>query len=85
MQITSKGQVTIPQEVRIQLGLLPHTEVEFELAGDHALIRKTKSVPGAGRGQRVIEALRGTASARMSTDEIMALTRGEDAPLRKKK
>ena len=36
MQITSKGQVTIPQEVRIRLGLLPHTEVEFELAEDHA-------------------------------------------------
>ena len=30
MQITSKGQVTIPQNVRNQLGLLPHTEVEFE-------------------------------------------------------
>ena len=85
MQITSKGQVTIPQEVRIRLGLLPHTEVEFELAGDHALLRKTKSATGAGRGQRVIEALRGTASARMSTDEIMALTRGEDTAPRKKK
>jgi AbrB family looped-hinge helix DNA binding protein len=85
MQITSKGQVTIPQEVRIQLGLLPHTEVEFEVAGDHALLRKVKSTAGAGRGQRVIEALRSTASARMSTDEIMALTRGEDDPLRKDK
>ena len=30
MQVTSKGQVTIPQEIRIRLGLLPHTEVEFE-------------------------------------------------------
>jgi AbrB family looped-hinge helix DNA binding protein len=85
MQITSKGQVTIPQEVRIQLGLLPHTEVEFEVAGDHAVLRKSRNTAGAGRGQRVIEALRGTASARMSTDEIMALTRGEDDPLRKDK
>jgi AbrB family looped-hinge helix DNA binding protein len=32
MQITSKGQVTIPQEIRNRLGLLPHTQVEFELA-----------------------------------------------------
>lgn len=78
MQITSKGQVTIPQEVRTQLGLLPHTEVEFELAGDHARIRKVKRTPGASiRGRRALEALRGTADARMSTDEIMALTREE--------
>src|SRR5579859_8167547 len=33
-QITTKGQVTIPQEIRERLGLLPHTKVEFELAGD---------------------------------------------------
>lgn len=76
MQITSKGQVTIPQDVRNQLGLLPHTEVEFELAGDHARIRKARRAVGAGiRGNRALEALRGTADTRMSTDEIMALTR----------
>ena len=78
MQITSKGQVTIPQDVRNRLGLLPHTEVEFELAGDHARIRKSKRTVGAGiRGNRALEALRGTADTRMSTDEIMALTREE--------
>ena len=43
MQITSKGQVTIPQEIRNRLGLLPHTKVEFELAGDHARIRKART------------------------------------------
>lgn len=78
MQITSKGQVTIPQDVRNRLGLLPHTEVEFEVAGDHARIRKVKHAAGAGiRGNRALEALRGTADNRMSTDEIMALTRAE--------
>lgn len=77
MQITSKGQVTIPQQVRIRLGLLPHTEVEFELAGDHARIRKAKGSGSAGaRGRNALQALRGAADARMSTDEIMALTRG---------
>jgi AbrB family looped-hinge helix DNA binding protein len=45
MQITSKGQVTIPQEIRNRLGLLPHTKVEFELAGDHARIRKARRRP----------------------------------------
>lgn len=74
MQITSKGQVTIPQEIRNQLGLLPHTEVEFEVSGDHARIRKSRQ-PGA-RGQRALQALRGAADTRMTTEEILALTRG---------
>ena len=78
MQITSKGQVTIPQEIRNRLGLLPHTKVEFELAGDHARIRKAKGEPGESvRGRLAVEGLRGSATTRMSTDEIMALTRGE--------
>ncbi len=79
MQITSKGQVTIPQEVRNRLGLLPHTKVEFELAGDHARIRKARRQPGEGtaRGRLALEALRGSADTRMSTDEILALTRSE--------
>jgi AbrB family looped-hinge helix DNA binding protein len=86
MQITSKGQVTIPQQVRIRLGLLPHTEVEFELADDHARIRKVHRGKGLGaRGQSALNALSGTANARMSTDEIMALTRGGSRSGRKTK
>ena len=78
MQITSKGQVTIPQEIRKQLGLLPHTGVEFEMAGDHARIRKSGRTAGeSARGRLALEALRGTSDVRMSTREIMALTRGE--------
>lgn len=75
MQITSKGQVTIPQEIRNALGLLPHTEVEFEVSGDSARIRKAERTEGV-RGQKALKALRGAADARMTTDEIMALTRG---------
>ncbi|HZD50799.1 MAG TPA: AbrB/MazE/SpoVT family DNA-binding domain-containing protein [Silvibacterium sp.] len=86
MQITSKGQVTIPQEIRNRLGLLPHTEVEFELADDHARIRKAAPVTGVGpRGRRAVEVLRGTADLRMSTDELMELLRGEDRSRRKRK
>ena len=86
MQITSKGQVTIPQEIRNRLGLLPHTQVEFELAGDHARIRKARRPSGESlRGRLALEVLRGTADTRMSTDEILALTRREirGAPRRK--
>ena len=85
MQITSKGQVTIPLQIREQLGLLPHTEVEFELADDHARIRKAQHQRGeGGRGSLVLKALRGTGDVRMTTDEIMALTRGE-SPRRKRR
>ena len=78
MQVTSKGQVTIPREIRHRLGLLPHTQVEFELAGDHARIRKARRQPReSARARLALAVLRGTATTRMSTDEILTLTRGE--------
>lgn len=86
MQITSKGQVTIPQDIRLRLGLLPHTRVEFELAGDHACIRKAgREAVESVRGRLVLEALRGTGDVRMSTDEIMALTRSDVRPRRRRR
>jgi AbrB family looped-hinge helix DNA binding protein len=74
MRITSKGQVTIPIEIRERLGLLPGTEVEFRVDGDG--VRLTRAENGGGRGPTVIERLRGRATSGLSTDEIMALTRG---------
>jgi AbrB family looped-hinge helix DNA binding protein len=74
MRITSKGQVTIPQEVRERLGLMPETEVEFSVEGNVAILRKTEGA--SGRGRRLVEGMRGRATIRMSTDEILALTRG---------
>lgn len=86
MQITSKGQVTIPQEIRNRLGLLPHIEVEFEIVGDHVRMRKSTPLTGVGtRGRRAVEVLSGTADLRMSTDELMELLRGEDRPRWKRK
>ena len=85
MQVSTKGQVTIPQEIRNRLGLLPHTQVEFELSGDHARIRKAKASTSGGRGARLLKALRGSAGPGMSTDEIMALMRGDETPVRRRK
>jgi AbrB family looped-hinge helix DNA binding protein len=86
VQITSKGQVTIPQEIRNRLGLLPHTKVEFELAGDHARIRKARRAPGeSARARLALNALRGTADVVMSTDDILALTRGESPSTKRRK
>jgi AbrB family looped-hinge helix DNA binding protein len=67
MRITSKGQVAIPQEIRDLRGLLPHTKVELELAGDHARIRKARRTPGESvRGRLAVEVLHGTADTRLS-------------------
>ncbi len=77
MQITSKGQVTIPVEIREKAGLLPHTEVDFVLDEDGARIVRRSSTKGESRGQRAVRLLRGSATVRLSTDEIMAMTRGE--------
>lgn len=75
MRVTSKGQVTIPAEIRERTGLLPNTEVEFEVSDGYVILRK---VPGKrSRGKDVIRAMQGKATGGMSTDEIMALTRGE--------
>lgn len=76
MRITSKGQVTIPVEVREALGLLPHTEVVFEVDGDSVRLRKAGEQVD-GRGERLVRRLRGKATVEMSTEEILRLTRGE--------
>jgi AbrB family looped-hinge helix DNA binding protein len=73
MRLTSKGQVTIPQDIRERLGLLPHTEVEFEIDGDAVRIRPVRR--STSRGDALIARMRGTATGRLSTDQIMALTR----------
>lgn len=40
MRITSKGQITIPIEVRQKAGLLPDSEVEFIVKGNTIIIKK---------------------------------------------
>ncbi|HVR95078.1 MAG TPA: AbrB/MazE/SpoVT family DNA-binding domain-containing protein [Thermoanaerobaculia bacterium] len=77
MRITSKGQVTIPIEIRERLGLLPDTEVRFEVEGNAVRILRDEKAAG-GRGQRLLDRMRGRATSGMSTEEIMALTRSEE-------
>ena len=78
VRITSKGQVTIPQDIREAAGLLPNTEVEFKYDGDVVSIVKAADAKRATRGARIVENLRTHGKGvRMTTDELMALTRGE--------
>lgn len=74
MRLTSKGQITIPLEIREQLGLLPQTEVEFEVDGDAVKVRKARH--SRRRGRELIDRMRGRGTRRLTTDEILALTRG---------
>ena len=74
MKITTKGQVTIPLPIREKMGLWPHDEVEFFIEGNTIRLQKIKEKPG--RGNELIRRLRGKATVKMSTDEILALTRG---------
>jgi len=78
MRITSKGQVTIPIAIREKAGLMPNTEVEFDYDGKTVHIRPARRKTRSGRGWELVNHMRGRANAGMSTDEIMALTRGDD-------
>lgn len=80
MRITAKGQVTIPQEVRERVGLMPGTDVEFEVDGNN--VRLVKLAGGKGRktrGQKLVDRLTGRGEFTMTTDEIIALMRGPRA------
>ena len=77
MRITTKGQVTIPAHIREKAGLQPHTDVEFVLEGRNVrIVRKTGGTKPS-RGARLTAHLNGRGDVAMSTDAIMALTRGD--------
>jgi antitoxin PrlF len=75
--VTSKGQVTIPKPIRDRLGLKPGSAVEFELAADGRIV-----LFKAGRKAKLprsrFERIRGAATVPITTEELMALTRGDD-------
>lgn len=71
MKITTKGQVTIPQELRRKYGLDSSAEVEFVEEGGAILLRVLGRSPGRLAG------LRGRGDVSLGTEEILALTRGE--------
>ncbi len=83
MRITSKGQVTIPIAIREKAGLMPNTEVDFDFDGQYVRIRRARRNDGRRnkkltRGEQLIRHMRGHGGdVPMTTDEIMALTRGD--------
>ena len=74
MTVTSKGQVTIPKAVRDYLGIAPGSRVSFErTAAGRVELKPEKE----SRRSSPFTSLRGHAGQGASTEEIMALTRGE--------
>ena len=71
MRVTTKGQVTIPRNVREVLGITPQTNVEFEEDNGRFYIVKDQRNKTTNKFKK----FRGIATTKMSTDEIMALTR----------
>lgn len=71
MKIDTNGQIAIPPNIREQLGFFPGTGIHLEVIGDTLQIRK----PIPNRGTQIIAAMRGKATSKLSTDEIMQLTR----------
>ena len=77
MRISSKGQVTIPQAIREHCGLLPHTEVRFEVEEGRVLLVKQDHL--GERGEEGVQRLRqARLRSRLSTDQLLALCRGEE-------
>ena len=72
--LTSRGRVTVPKEVRDFLGIGPGSKVMFQVApmGDVVL----RSLNAQTTLPRPVMSVRGSATVKMSTDEILRLTRG---------
>lgn len=80
MKVTDKGQVTIPAALRERYGLLPGTEVEFVAAGGVIQVKARESAKKTKKSafDQWLSKASGSAKTGMSTDQILAVTRGED-------
>ncbi|MBT4285790.1 MAG: AbrB/MazE/SpoVT family DNA-binding domain-containing protein [Deltaproteobacteria bacterium] len=72
MRVTTKGQVTIPRHIREEFGILPESEVEFKVENRRVYIERKLGT------ENKFKQLRGVATVKMSTEEIMQLTRGDE-------
>lgn len=75
MRVTSKVQVTTPRDICDLLDISTQSEVEFVAEGNAVILRAVTGETSSGK--KLIETLRGRATVRMTTDEIMSFTRDE--------
>ena len=74
--MTSKGQVTIPKQIRDSLGLQPGAKLDFAVNRDGEVVLH-KAERKAVRKQDRFEAASGRADVKWRTKDLMALLRGE--------
>ncbi|NYT24334.1 AbrB/MazE/SpoVT family DNA-binding domain-containing protein [Alcaligenaceae bacterium] len=74
MQVTEKGQVTIPKRLRDAAGILPGSQVSFTLEGGKIIIQKT----GMGTDDRRKALRAAAAKVRKSLDEPFRQMDSED-------
>ena len=75
--LTSKGQVTIPKQIRDALNLLPGCSIDFAVNNEgEVILHRADAKPNNGPDR--FEAARGKADVKWRTDELMALLRGDD-------
>ena len=72
--VTSKGQITIPKRVRELLGIRPGSVIDFERIEDGRIVLV---IGGKKARPSRFARWRGHAGKGLSTEQIMALTRGE--------
>ncbi|MFT4166203.1 MAG: AbrB/MazE/SpoVT family DNA-binding domain-containing protein [Microlunatus sp.] len=75
MKLNSKGQVTIPAELRHKHGL--HEGDEVDVIDDGGRLTVVRRAGGESRGDRLVKHMRGRATTELTTDELMELLRGE--------
>ena len=74
--LTSKGQVTIPKQIRDALNLAPGSSVEFAVNREgEVVIHRVGARPSRKRDR--FDAARGKADVKWRTDDLMTLLRGE--------
>ena len=72
--VTRKGQVTIPKPVRDYLGIQPGSRVDFRRNADGGVVIEKADGP---RPPSKFAKARGSAGPGLTTDQLMALLRGE--------
>jgi antitoxin PrlF len=75
--VTTKGQVTIPKQLRDSMNIQPGSKVFFEANQDGEVILR-KCGPVEERKPDRFDEVLGSADIKWRTDELMALLRGED-------
>ena len=74
--LTTKGQVTVPKKVRDYLGLKAGAPVTFQRLDNGEIAIRAAKVTAKPHASKFAK-LRGRATVRMKTEDILALTRAD--------